>query len=218
MRLAIKTFIFAICYFQTISIIIYCFDLHRCFCQLKHWFNFFFHLAFVSSKFGTIRGSISYFFLFILQIASAFENSISNSFNFNHTKRIESDENVIQRQYYHEISGQTTNTLQTPETQQKTNSESCMCIFFAHNSARFISYVWKLTLAKNTMLIGSVFLVNCKKLPTDNFPQQKSLDVPFLSSWARLFLTRMFIFGSVADLILSWGFFLWVVIFTELLV
>lgn len=119
------------------------------------------------------------FFLFILQIASAFENSISNSFNFNHTKRIESDENVIQRQYYHEISGQTTNTLQTPETQQKTNSESCMCIFFAHNSARFISYVWKLTLAKNTMLIGSVFLVNCKKLPTDNFPQQKSLDVPF---------------------------------------
>lgn len=141
MRLAIKTFIFAICYFQTISIIIYCFDLHRCFCQLKHWFNFFFPFGIRFIKVWYDSGFHFNFFLFILQIASAFENSISNSFNFNHTKRIESDENVIQRQYYHEISGQTTNTLQTPETQQKTNSESCMCIFFAHNSARFISYV-----------------------------------------------------------------------------
>lgn len=139
MRLAIKTFIFAIYYFQTISIIIYCFDLHRCFCQLKHWFNFFFYLAFVSSKFGTIRGSISYFFLFILQIASAFENSISNSFNFNHTKRIESDENVIQRQYYHEISGQMTNTLQTPETQKKQILNHA-CVYFLRITA-LVSYL-----------------------------------------------------------------------------
>lgn len=101
--------------------------------------TFYFYLAFVSSKFGTIRGSISHFFLFILQIASAFENSILNSFNFNHTKRIESDENVIQRQYYHEISGQTTNTLQTPETQKKQILNHA-CVYFLRITA-LVSYL-----------------------------------------------------------------------------
>lgn len=139
MRLAIKTFIFAICYFQTISIIIYCFDLHRCFCQLKHWFNFLFLFGIHFIKVWYHSGFHFTFFLFILQIASAFENSISNSFNFNHTKRIESDENVIQRQYYHEISGQTTNTLQTPETQKKQILNHA-CVYFLRITA-LVSYL-----------------------------------------------------------------------------
>lgn len=179
MRLAIKTFIFAIYYFQTISIIIYCFDLHRCFCQLKHWFNFLFLFGIRFIKVWYHSGfHFTFFFVHFANCVGIWKLNFKfiqlQSYK-THRIRWKCDTASILPWDFRANDKHTADTRDS----KKTNSESCMCIFFAHNSARFISYVWKLTLAKNTMLIGSVFLVNCKKLPTDNFPQQKSLDVPF---------------------------------------